>query len=211
MTFLHGLRPPRIHQDLKSSNLLVSFDWTVRVSDFGLPLAVPREGINLPSVSRREHGDERSTLLKPLPYITVRVGNPAWAAPEVYGNKPYGSAADVYSFGIVLWEIVARKLPFGDMIFLEEIKDAVITGERLEIPENCPSELTDLIKSCWHGLPACRPKFAEVVSRLVGMGADRSSQFDPTRATELDVETETFENVARTECCRRSFEVVTSR
>ena len=117
----------------------------------------------------------------------------------------------IYSFGIVLWEIVARKLPFGDMIFLEEIKDAVITGERLEIPENCPSELTDLIKSCWHGLPACRPKFAEVVSRLVGMGADRSSQFDPTRATELDVETETFENVARTECCRRSFEVVTSR
>ena len=99
MEFLHKLQPPRIHRDLKSSNLLVTANWTVRVADFGSARIVTREGVNLPAVPRNERTSEMtSSLLKPSSYVTARVGSPAWAAPEVFNNRPYGTAADVYRY-----------------------------------------------------------------------------------------------------------------
>ncbi|KAL7718348.1 Serine-threonine protein kinase [Entamoeba marina] len=86
-------KPPVIHRDLKSFNLLVDDDWCVKVSDFGLSIPLQGESIN-------------STNL---------CGTMAWIAPECFQNKPFGIKIDVYSYGVVMWEFLTREEPFADM------------------------------------------------------------------------------------------------
>ena len=95
MAYLHSVVPPIIHRDLKSLNLLLMDPITsphdpitVKITDFG--------------ISRLYEDD----------MMTGQMGTCHWMAPEVLDSKPYSLAADVYSYGIVLWEIVARETPY---------------------------------------------------------------------------------------------------
>ena len=98
--------PTRTHQtqttptnsDLKSGNLLVADDFTVRVADFGLARAgLPGSGPNAAGA--------------PADVMTGGLGTFQWMAPEVLGHQAYSQKADVYSFGIVAWEAAARRVP----------------------------------------------------------------------------------------------------
>ncbi|CAN6467949.1 unnamed protein product [Victoria cruziana] len=93
MNYLHHCNPPIIHRDLKSSNLLVDRNWTVKVGDFGL------------------------SRLKRETYLTTRSGKgtPQWMAPEVLRNEPSDEKADVYSYGVILWELVTEKIPWDNL------------------------------------------------------------------------------------------------
>ncbi|XP_062514362.1 mitogen-activated protein kinase kinase kinase 20-like [Corticium candelabrum] len=97
---------------------------------------------------------------------TTRVGTLQWRAPEIATSQSYGTSADTYSFGIVLWEMQTCDLPFSHYKFGFQIEDAVSAGERPLVPSKCPGDLRKLILDCWHANPKFRPAFPQVLSRL---------------------------------------------
>lgn len=98
--------------------------------------------------------------------MTSNLGTTAWCAPELLAqsNKTkYSVKVDVYSFGMVLWELWERKKPYEEMTSRFDIIDAVRAGRRPAISSNCPPTFRSLIQRCWHELPARRPTFAYIV------------------------------------------------
>ena len=110
MNFLHGLRPARIHRDLKSNNLLLSDGWIVKVADFGQARLVKEEKqIQVAVLGRRRsqkrkrnrHGKTESEetaplLLNPDRELTVNIGTLLWRSPELFQERAYGTSTDVY-------------------------------------------------------------------------------------------------------------------
>jgi serine/threonine protein kinase len=94
-------------------------------------------------------------------------GTPLWMAPEVMNFLQFNEKADVYSFGIVLWELLTRDEPFNHHNNFEKFKRAVcIQRERPPIPETCPDSLRNLIEECWAHNASIRPSFEEIIPRL---------------------------------------------
>eukprot|EP01126_Amoeba_proteus_P021429 TRINITY_DN2176_c0_g2_i6.p1 TRINITY_DN2176_c0_g2~~TRINITY_DN2176_c0_g2_i6.p1 ORF type:complete len:495 (-),score=91.27 TRINITY_DN2176_c0_g2_i6:146-1630(-) len=146
MNWLHCNNPTFIHRDLKSSNLLIDEQYKVKVCDFGLSQV-------------KEHGQ----MLKD---DDLAKGTPLWMAPEVMQFKEFNEKADVYSFGIVLWEFLTRKEPFSHHRNYNKFKRAVCEGERPPIPSDCEASLRSLMEDCWSGDPSKRPSFEVIISRL---------------------------------------------
>ncbi len=140
MAFLHscGL----MHRDLKSLNLLVSKNFDVKICDFGLSRFVDRQT-----------------------QMTNNIGTIAWIAPELFQKKFYTEKADVYSYGIILWELVSRKIPFSNVESFT-IPIMVTRGERPSVPKDCPSDWKKLIKACWNQKPTSRPSFKKILAKL---------------------------------------------
>ncbi|KAI3901379.1 hypothetical protein MKW92_024694 [Papaver armeniacum] len=143
MNYLHCYNPPIIHRDLKTSNLLVDKNWSVKVGDFGL--------------SRFKH----QTFL-----TSTGNGTPQWMAPEVIRNEPADEKSDVYSFGVVLWELATLKVPWNDLTSMQVIAAVGFMDQRNEIPKDTDITWASLIERCWHSDPKCRPTFAEVLEKL---------------------------------------------
>lgn len=145
VSFLHS-HCNLIHRDLKSLNLLATVsdsNFAIKVCDFGVSRVV----------------DRRKTM-------TGNVGTVSWIAPEVFEQRKYTEKADVYSFGIVLWELLTRRVPFAD-IHSFSIPVAVIKGDRPSIPKDCPSALKKLIRECWQPKASKRPPFNKVIDSLL--------------------------------------------
>lgn len=146
--WLHSSNPVFIHRDLKTSNLLVDSNMTVKVCDFGLS-QIKLRGVNL------KDGQEGAK------------GTPLWMAPEVLLGQPFNEKADVYSFGLVLWQILSRQELFPQFDNLETFIRAICHNSlRPTIPNDCPPALTDLIVSCWQANPEARPAFSQIVDTL---------------------------------------------
>jgi N-acetylneuraminic acid mutarotase len=172
MAFLHSLRPPRIHRDLKSYNLLVSDRWTVKVADFGAARLVKQEGM-CQAASRNKEAVMTTPLLKEDALLSTDCGSLLWCAPELLECRDYGTPVDVYSFGIVLWEIWERRLPYDDHDsgFSYQIETLVCQGTRPTIPKHneWPSDVISLMCTCWCHHPHKRPTFDSVVEKLKEM------------------------------------------
>ncbi|KAL3829328.1 hypothetical protein ACJIZ3_018130 [Penstemon smallii] len=147
MNYLHHYNPPIVHRDLKSSNLLVDKNWTVKVGDFGL--------------SRIKHET----------YLTTKTGKgtPQWMAPEVLRNEPSDEKADVYSYGVILWELVTHKIPWDSLNSMQVIGAVGFMNQRLEIPKDVDPQWVSIIESCWHIEPQIRPSFQEIMEKLKDM------------------------------------------
>lgn len=143
MAYLHLRTPAIIHRDLKSHNLLVDASWKVKVCDFGL-----------------------SRIAVDLHKTMTACGTPCWTAPEILRNARYTTKADVFSYGIVLWELVTRDEPFAGMPAFQVIFAVGTKGVRLPLPAVCPPELIKLITSCWQEDPSLRPPFADIITYL---------------------------------------------
>jgi len=87
-------------------------------------------------------------------------------APEVIKNESYTESADVYSFGVIMWEVVARQPPFHGLQTMQIAYAVANQGLRPTIPSTCPPSLAALITDCWQTDPRHRPTFAVILERL---------------------------------------------
>eukprot|EP00941_MAST-03F_sp_MAST-3F-sp1_P005498 g5498.t1 len=138
LNYLHTLRPSITHRDLKSQNVLLSRNGrSVKLCDFGL-------------VSTRKKA----------------AGTPQYMAPELIEERSFNCSVDVYAFGIMLWEMFTRQVPFDGWDPFDIIKK-VVKGERPEIPETgCPTKIKEIIKECWKHEASQRPSSGSLVHTL---------------------------------------------
>ncbi|KAM1760828.1 hypothetical protein ACFX12_003664 [Malus domestica] len=154
MTYLH--QNNIIHRDLKAANLLMDENEVVKVADFGVARVNSQSGV-----------------------MTSETGTYRWMAPEVIQHKPYDHKADVFSFGVVLWELLTGKLPYEHLTPLQAAVGVAQKGLRPTIPKNTPPKLAELLEKCWQQDPAPRPDFSEIIENLqtlaeeVGDGVER--------------------------------------
>ncbi|KAM1318354.1 hypothetical protein ACFX14_003674 [Malus domestica] len=154
MTYLH--QNNIIHRDLKAANLLMDENEVVKVADFGVARVKSQSGV-----------------------MTAETGTYRWMAPEVIEHKPYDHKADIFSFGVVLWELLTGKLPYEYLTPLQAAVGVAQKGLRPTIPKNAPPKLAELLEKCWQQDPASRPDFSEIIEILqtlaeeVGDGVER--------------------------------------
>ncbi|XP_022196035.1 mitogen-activated protein kinase kinase kinase 7 [Nilaparvata lugens] len=140
VAYLHSMKPkPVIHRDLKPPNLLLVSGGTVlKICDFG-------------------------TACDKTTCMTNNKGSAAWMAPEVFETTKYTEKCDVFSWGIILWEVLSRRKPFDDLHATFSILWAKHTGKRPPLIEGCPKPIEKLYTSCWDGTAANRPSMETVV------------------------------------------------
>merc|ERR1712176_298231 len=94
-------------------------------------------------------------------------GSPRWMAPEVFLRKFYGFSVDVYSFGLLLWNLCSLEIPFGHTMNLVQLESKVmrkaVRPKRLPF---VPNSLNALMTRCWASNPSERPKFCEICAAL---------------------------------------------
>eukprot|EP01125_Pyxidicula_operculata_P017972 TRINITY_DN635_c0_g1_i2.p1 TRINITY_DN635_c0_g1~~TRINITY_DN635_c0_g1_i2.p1 ORF type:complete len:2152 (-),score=235.56 TRINITY_DN635_c0_g1_i2:798-7253(-) len=148
LKYLQDLPVPVAHLDLKSPNVLLhstgpsDYELIAKIADFG------------------------TAKLVYIPIKVRYVENPIWLAPEVLSSLPYDHRSDTYSYGVILWEILTRDLPFGDVEFTSDIHDKIVSGQRPPIPVLCPQNYNNLIQKCWCQNQDDRPHVDDVIQGL---------------------------------------------
>jgi serine/threonine protein kinase len=147
---IHSHKHKVMHRDLKTNNCLVSKKsapqsdvdayYRVKVIDFGISTIWDSE--------RDIH--------------TARRGTARFMAPEVSNGGDYTCSADVYSFGMVCYEVITGSPPFNHLLKNEDVFNLVRTGERPPIPGTCPQSLNSLMTKCWAPEPSLRPTFEAI-------------------------------------------------
>ncbi|KAF6174869.1 hypothetical protein GIB67_026357 [Kingdonia uniflora] len=141
MNYLHTSNPTIVHRDLKSPNLLVDKNWNVKVCDFGL--------------SRLKHHTFLSS--------NSMGGTAEWMAPEVLRNEPSNEKCDVFSFGVILWELATMRVPWSGMMSMQVVGAVGFQNRRLEIPEDVDPKIAKIIRDCWQSDPSLRPSFSQLM------------------------------------------------
>ncbi|XP_009626516.1 serine/threonine-protein kinase EDR1 isoform X2 [Nicotiana tabacum] len=130
-----------VHRDLKSANCLVNKRWTVKICDFGLSRIMT------------------DASMKDL----ASAGTPEWMAPELIRNEPFTEKCDIFSFGVIMWELCTLNRPWEGIPPDRVVYAVANEGARLEIPEG---PLGRLIADCW-AEPNERPSCEEILTRLL--------------------------------------------
>ena len=153
MNYLHTNNPPILHRDLKSLNILLtnkiekSSDTTdIKISDFGLSRSYQKSCI-----------------------LSGHLGTCSWMAPEIIVNKRYSTKVDVYSYGIIIWEVCTRKIPYSSMSqqYIQFYVSVKKGRPNLKIiPNDTPPKIVQLMQMCWEHEPNNRPGFDYIVDFL---------------------------------------------
>ncbi|KAF4671420.1 hypothetical protein FOZ61_000044 [Perkinsus olseni] len=162
MNYLHTMEPMIVHRDLKSPNLLLanpvatSFDTPVlKVSDFGLSKFTAQGG----------------------GFVSSAKGTYTWMAPELLERPDfYTEKVDIYSYGICMYEIMARTMPFSEKGY-EPLSIALHVAKGLRpdtglIAAGTPRKMIAVMEECWHGSPEERPSFRHIIESLRGVTLD---------------------------------------
>lgn len=153
-TYLHTAK--LIHRDLKSLNILLA------------ELVVKKEDVPLAKIT--DFGLSRFTR-QVEELITGWAGTMCWMAPEILNKQPYSDKVDVYSFGIILYELITSSLPYQDIPDFppNELGMQVAKGLRpnlTRVPPTCPKQLSDLMVKCMANRPEYRPPFCDILREL---------------------------------------------
>ncbi|ELP84496.1 serine-threonine protein kinase, putative [Entamoeba invadens IP1] len=156
-----------IHRDVKSPNVVLRTDSqgtieSCAVIDFGMSVKI---------IKQKSEKEKETTEDKEGP--TDEVECPYWLAPEVISEHRTTPKVDVYSYGIVLWELVTNKVPFSECKFFTEVKEKIVSGLRPSFDEK--TELKELIKRCWDQNDLIRPDFDEVLKYLEELSLSKQS------------------------------------
>uniref|UniRef100_A0A3P9NP37 Mitogen-activated protein kinase kinase kinase 12 n=1 Tax=Poecilia reticulata TaxID=8081 RepID=A0A3P9NP37_POERE len=138
-----------IHRDLKSPNMLITYDDAVKISDFG---------------TSKELNDKSTKM--------SFAGTVAWMAPEVIRNEPVSEKVDIWSFGVVLWEMLTGEVPYKDVDSSAIIWGVGNNSLQLPVPDSCPDSFKLLLKQCWNCKPRNRPSFRQILLHLDIASAD---------------------------------------
>eukprot|EP01102_Stenamoeba_stenopodia_P006506 TRINITY_DN1787_c0_g1_i2.p1 TRINITY_DN1787_c0_g1~~TRINITY_DN1787_c0_g1_i2.p1 ORF type:complete len:1288 (-),score=192.66 TRINITY_DN1787_c0_g1_i2:91-3954(-) len=153
MKFLHGMEPKMMHRDLKTPNVLMA--------------AMDPESAVMAKLT--DFGETRGMLVK----MKGREGlaNPSWLAPEIMMDEIYTEKADIFSFGVVLWELYRRQHPYTEYAvahskYIYQLEDAITKGLRPSFPKEVHPGYVKLANQCMAGPPAERPSFETIHSEL---------------------------------------------
>jgi serine/threonine protein kinase len=187
LTYLHSKGV--VHRDLKPGNILMHADGTPKIADFGL--------------SRKQDSKHAISAM------TANIGTPVYMAPELMVESAVaeanGAMLDVYSFGVMLWEIMARESPYAKLakqrrLNLWSLRDLIVEGERPSLDDNvliqgAPTSAVLLMRECWAHHPDQRPSgFDEIsqrlhsITRVLQEASQEASQEAPQEATPLGLE-----------------------
>ncbi|XP_066550690.1 mitogen-activated protein kinase kinase kinase 9 [Amia ocellicauda] len=144
---------PIIHRDLKSSNILILEkvenedlgNKTLKITDFGL--------------AREWH---RTTKMS-------AAGTYAWMAPEVIRSSTFSKGSDVWSYGVLLWELLTGEVPFRGIDGLAVAYGVAMNKLALPIPSTCPEPFARLMEDCWNPDPHSRPTFTSILDQLTAI------------------------------------------
>ena len=151
MTYLHSRNPSVIHMDLKSLNILLgsSDSDKVKVCDFGMSCQTLNTFVNTQHIQ----------------------GSPAWMAPEVLRGEDFNDQSDIYSFSVILWELLTRKTPWPEKSLPQLVGLVGFSKKHLQISESTPVEFINLIKQCRADVPENRPAFKQIVKTLTNISS----------------------------------------
>ena len=128
-----------IHRDLKSPNILLGSNYIAKISDFGI-----------------------SKLTNSF-QSTCSVGTFYWKPPETF-DTPFIKESDIYSFGLICWELTTGKLPFNEIT--SKLKEHITSGKRPLITEDCPKKFANIIIKCWDNNPENRPTSKILMNKI---------------------------------------------
>nr|XP_029731504.1 insulin-like receptor isoform X2 [Aedes albopictus] len=136
-----------VHRDLAARNCMVADDMTVKIGDFGMT----RDIYETDYYRKGTKG-----------FLPVR-----WMAPESLKDGVFSSSSDVFSYGVVLWEMATLASQPYQGLTNDQVLRYVIDGGVMERPENCPDDLYNLMRRCWQHRPTARPTFLEIIVELL--------------------------------------------
>ncbi|XP_077174601.1 mitogen-activated protein kinase kinase kinase 10 [Paroedura picta] len=160
MRYLHRRAPlPIVHRDLKSTNVLILEPLeggdlsgkTLKITDFGL--------------AREWRGTTKMSA----------AGTYAWMAPEVIRLSLFSKSSDVWSFGVLLWELLTGEVPYREIDALAVAYGVAMNKLVLPIPSTCPEAFVHLLEECWRPDPHARPDFGAILQQLVAI--EQSAMF----------------------------------
>ncbi|KAG7333206.1 hypothetical protein KOW79_003341 [Hemibagrus wyckioides] len=172
-----------VHRDLAARNCMVAEDFTVKIGDFGMTR----------DIYETDYYRKGGKGLLPV----------RWMSPESLKDGVFTTNSDVWSFGVVLWEIATlAEQPYQGMSN-EQVLRFVMEGGLLDKPDNCPDMLFELMRMCWQYNPKMRPSFLEIISSIKeelepsfrDVSFFYSDENKPPDTEELDVEVENMENI----------------
>uniref|UniRef100_A0A8C7DUF5 Insulin-like growth factor 1 receptor n=1 Tax=Naja naja TaxID=35670 RepID=A0A8C7DUF5_NAJNA len=172
-----------VHRDLAARNCMVAEDFTVKIGDFGMTR----------DIYETDYYRKGGKGLLPV----------RWMSPESLKDGVFTTHSDVWSFGVVLWEIATlAEQPYQGMSN-EQVLRFVMEGGLLEKPDNCPDMLFELMRMCWQYNPKMRPSFLEIIGSIKDeldpafkeVSFFYSDENKPPDTEELDLETENMESI----------------
>eukprot|EP00210_Caulerpa_lentillifera_P003494 g3334.t1 len=193
--YLHDLKPRVIHRDLTLENIMLTLDVDgkiiAKLVDFGLHAILEdskklqkkksgSDGDSFSSSNFRDSAfkDDCSVFTTASYKLSGRTGSMMYMAPEVFGFLPYNEKADVFSFGIIMYEVLCKMLLLtfvccrGVPEEVENYAQGIALGNRPVVPEDWPESFATLVRQCWAQDPADRPSMNTIVSQLIDLRGD---------------------------------------
>ncbi|XP_038069358.1 plexin-B-like [Patiria miniata] len=136
-----------VHRDLAARNCMVNSDLLVKIADFGL--------------SRDMHESDYYTSGDAQAKLPIK-----WMAPESMERRVYNARTDVWSYGVLLWEIFSKGAKPYPGIPNQDVYDFLKRGQRMDAPKNCPPEIYGIMVRCWQDNPKSRCTFVQVANEL---------------------------------------------